>query len=158
MRSASVIYYFRDNEGNVAQVKLHADPDAAASSGGIGFAEAVAEELQSRSDAALTHYVQVYKYDASPPGGRPAPASNCYRSLLLFFRDAGKGGTLSIPSPSNSLPFDGNGAYRLTRLAPGPVLLSGVLDSLQSVLAPVVFPDGTPFPTGFVVGTLTEVE
>lgn len=155
MLSCTVEYHFADNNGKKSETSVKANPASVTAAGGVVFAEALAEALQAQSSAALTHYVEVYRYAVQPIPGRPAAASDCYRKLLLFFRDEAGAGTFTLPSPGDDLPFDEDGAYRATRLDLPAVVLSGVLVNLSGILASTILDTGVAFPVTLRAGTLT---
>jgi hypothetical protein len=155
MKTCTVEYHFTDNNTKKSETSVKANPASVQAAGGVVFAEALAEALQAQSSATLTHYVEVYRYAVQPIGGRPATASDCYRKLLLFFRDAAAAGTFTIPSPGDDLPLDEDGPYRGARLDLSAVVLSGVLVNLSGILASTILDTGVAFPNTLRAGTLT---
>lgn len=144
-------YRFKDNNGGVAEVRRRYFSDAPP----INAVLQCAPILQSISSAALFD-IQIeteFQYDAEAPD----ELSTVYKRLYLLFRDNDRTthGILSIPSPSQSLPIDETGAYRLVRLSREALLLSGMLDTLEGAVSSILLAGTTKFLTHYVVGGTT---
>jgi len=93
-----------------------------------------------------------YTLDFVPPS-EASIDSDVGRMLVLFYRNETEIEALYIPSPPNSL-FETEGKYAGIRVDPtGPAILPYIEDApdLFSILST---PEGTPFPTVYVVGGL----
>jgi hypothetical protein len=157
-----VTYYLVDNKGNKAQFgfKLASDEGQ-----GVSFALAldraaiIAELLTRLSDAHVTGY-KVSRTTTMPGLPAPSPSSNIWRRCQFLFRDdaTGRRDSVTIPSYRTNLPFDTTGPYRAIRIRREGLLLSGLLDSVQGLVAGTVDRNGVPFPPDCVVGVVNGVE
>lgn len=142
-------FTFVDNNGKTARTGFYL-PRPATVQDADSATLALAGALSALSSAGLqsarwTFFVDSWTATAAEPG------SNCYERGLYIFRENALRGVLSIPSP-DPLSFDVEGPYRGLRISRARLDVLGVLAPLEAALAGVVLPDGTSFPSTFVVG------
>lgn len=147
-----VTYQFRDDEGNIGEASfwLPMLPSFA-------VYDSIIIELGARI-AALSNALLIgaelrlqYVFTTGPV---IIPAKNANR-LLLFYREGAIGYALNVPAARASLPYDTTGTYAGVRLSRDILAASGLLADIEIISQSLVFRNGDPVPTVFVVGGRT---
>lgn len=146
-------FYWRDNNGKEAQVRLRT-PDTTLA-GAEAQAFALASALQAVSDAAL------FKLDLSfkptfTPGPAASPMSDARSYALLFYRNDDRTTSIQVPSPAG-LPTETAGAYAGVRVTRELLELSGLLGQVESLPAGLVDGLGRPLGTAFSIGGIVKL-
>jgi hypothetical protein len=150
-----VTYHFQDNNGKVAQARVHVG-SALAFPTVVSIAESLASRLEVISSAALAGFNLYRKY--SRPEAEPAAAgSDVEAFVLLFYGNITEAATLIVPSPGR-MPADVVGPYRDVRL---DLAADGVSDLLTQVglhLGSTLTPDRNPWPGPLLAGGFTRYQ
>jgi hypothetical protein len=150
MPTTCLVVYFDDNNRHKAETRFWFPNGAVTSDGAIAGSGGIISALSAISSARITHYETRINSDRIS-GDAPAPASDCFRRLSLFYRNGTSIGSLTVPSWTG-LPVDTDGPYQFIRVTRDAAILSGVLANLEALVANTVTKEGEPFPGNFVVG------
>ena len=150
-----IIFTLIDYSGRLSTVTLTPPQEAEHSAILVG-AQRVAERLDAVSTAEVVKATIIYVN--ANLGLSPASVdSDVYTRCICIFSEGGEWGSISVPSVG-ALPFDADGPYANIRLTREALVLSGMLADVESIAAGQVRPDGSDFPTTFVVGGLTRIK
>lgn len=139
--------YWQGSNGRSAKQRFYLPDGEVAQS--IIRANALRSASLTLSSARITGAALVY--DLVDGVGSAAPDSAVGRNLVCLFGPGDNSGSLRIPSPKATLPYDSNGPWQGIRITRDAFIASGLIQPLELALAPCVLPWADPFPTEFVV-------
>lgn len=114
----------------------------------------VGAALQAASEAVLIGVKVFYSWKESNPG-EAGPESNVRSLVGLFYRNESEYEALWLPSPK-AIIFENTGAYQGIRVDPTVPELAPFVGPSALVVSAMATPEGTPFPTVYVVGGLVK--
>jgi hypothetical protein len=142
-------FYWEDNNGRQSLQKFFL-PAGETVLESVGRANALRDAARSLSSARLVRGELVY-VDIVEPAGAAAPASDVGQNLVMLFAEGGVTGSVRLPSPAPSLPYDTSGPWASLRITRDALGGAGLLAALELAIAETVFPWGDLFPALFIV-------
>ena len=150
--ASRVTYQFRDDEGRVGEASFWL-PALLSFVAYDSVIIALGTRIAALSNALLISAELRLLYDFNT-GPVVIPAKGANR-LLLFYRDGAVGFAINIPAAGSGLPYDVGGTYEGVRLTRASLAASGLLADIEALPTGLVFRDGSPVPSTFVVGART---
>lgn len=144
--------YFRDNNGKVAVMTVPFGPGEDIA-GALQALLALVPFVAAVSDASVTH-AEIVKEYSGPSSSPPAPGSDVKRATVLFYRNEDDTSSVLVPSVA-LVHFEATGPYSGKRVTRQSASLSGVLSSLDNLLAGALDDVGRAYGTYFIVGGVT---